>query len=371
MKFIRSSKCSLKFANPHKLDELNTTLLEYGNVVNCFINNFWLKPLPRKAELLKSIVDTPTTWLSARLRKVAAREAIDMINASVSRDADKAVIPVHKGTRMYVSSTIANLLPNKQATEFDSWLHLASIGNKINLQLPIKLHKHFLKLQAEGKRLASYVITKDYVQFAFEFTVDKKKTEGILLGIDTGIKSLATLSNGTHLGTDIEANITRINCCKHGSKGQKRARRALKQRIDEVAKEVMELEPRLIVVEQLKGISHKTKLKGKLSKKMRKVVGAWTWRYWLDRLQQQSERGRSSYRSVPAYNTSITCPSCSHIDKGNRLSQSVFKCLSCGYEGNADETAAINILKRFTTGHYGACFKHEDIDNITKCNNCL
>ena len=38
-----------------------------------------------KSKLLKPIVDLPDTWLSARLRKVAAREAIDMILSAKKR----------------------------------------------------------------------------------------------------------------------------------------------------------------------------------------------------------------------------------------------------------------------------------------------
>ena len=86
MKLIRSSKCSLKFATKHKIDELKTILTEYGSVCNVFIKHFWDNGTPPKSELLKDIVDLPKdTWLSARLRKVAAREAIDMITAIKER----------------------------------------------------------------------------------------------------------------------------------------------------------------------------------------------------------------------------------------------------------------------------------------------
>ena len=83
MKLIRSTKCSLKFATTKKRNELSIILNEYSKVVNIFIDNFWLNfDKITKRELLKPIVDIPETWLSARLRKVAAREAIDMINAA-------------------------------------------------------------------------------------------------------------------------------------------------------------------------------------------------------------------------------------------------------------------------------------------------
>jgi putative transposase len=47
----------------------------------------------------------------------------------------------------------------------------------------------------------------------------------------------------------------------------------------------------------------------------------------------------------PAY-TSQACANCGHIAKANRPSQSVFKCVSCGYSSHADTNAAINIGRR-------------------------
>ncbi len=47
---------------------------------------------------------------------------------------------------------------------------------------------------------------------------------------------------------------------------------------------------------------------------------------------------------VPPQNTSRRCSSCGYTDKDNRPSQAQFCCLSCGYEANADENAAQNIL---------------------------
>jgi hypothetical protein len=48
--------------------------------------------------------------------------------------------------------------------------------------------------------------------------------------------------------------IERVKRCKHGSNGQKRARRAIKQYINESVKEIMALDPGLIVVERLKNL---------------------------------------------------------------------------------------------------------------------
>jgi transposase len=326
---------------------------EYGKVVNFFIQRFW-QNCPSKSKLLKDIVNLPDTWLTARLRKVAAREAIDMVQGSKRK---KGSMPIHRGKRMCVSSTIASFIPSRNTLEFDAWLHLSSIGNGVILNLPVKLHRHFHRWNDVGTRLESYIITDKDVQFSFEVVTEEKKTKGDLIGIDSGINALASLSNGKQYGLDIRQGIERINRCQHGSKGQKRAIRALKQRIDEVVKEIMEDEAiRLIVVEKLKDIKKKMKLKGRLSRNMRSVVYRWYYSYWLQRLQQATETRRSSFRSVSAFYTSQECPACSLIDKRNRNGE-LFLCRECGYTGNADITASKNILNRFLTGKYGSCFK--------------
>ena len=96
MKIIRSSQCSLKFSTANKQRQLDIILAEYGKVVNIFIEHFWpLESLPGKTDLLKDIVDIPLTqtWLSARLSKVAAREAIDMILSVKAKKKGKKVKP--------------------------------------------------------------------------------------------------------------------------------------------------------------------------------------------------------------------------------------------------------------------------------------
>jgi IS605 OrfB family transposase len=310
--------------------------------------------------LLKPIVDLPKdSWLSARLRKVAAREALDMISATKERwknQPNKMVMPVHKGKRMYVSCTIAELQKPKSTRSFDGWLHLASIGNKISINIPIKFHRQYNRFCVKGKRLNSYIITDSYVQFVFEIETGAKKEGKNCIGVDTGINALASLSTGEQLGTDIKRHIERVKRCRQGSKGKERARRALKQRIDEVAKQTVNKDIDLIVVESLKNLGHKTKLKRRLSKNIRRSIGTWNWKYWLNRLEMACEANRVSFRQVTPYYTSQICPSCNHTDRGNRSGE-IFQCQKCGYTDNADINASRNILNRFLTGKYGSCYK--------------
>jgi hypothetical protein len=96
----RSTKCSLKFMTASKRSELEEVLSEYSKTVNFFIDNFWATPIA-KGKLFKEVVNLPQTWLTARLRKVAAREALDMIAAVKERwkdEPDKITKPLHRGT---------------------------------------------------------------------------------------------------------------------------------------------------------------------------------------------------------------------------------------------------------------------------------
>lgn len=355
MKLIRSTKCSLKFATESKLKQIDLVLAEYGKVVNFFINAFWDQSIAKK-NLLKEIVNLPATWLSARMRKVAAREAIDLISSAKEAAKEKGEepkIPIHKGNRMAVSSTIAELTISKNSKEFDAWLHMQSIGNNIIIDLPIKFHKHFHKWNSlpNSRRMNSYIITKNYVQFCFEIITEPKRTHGNYIGIDSGINTLATTSSNHSYGIEFRKLIKDVNHSKKGSKNQKRRIKKLKQHIDETAKAIVYQEqPQVIVVEKLKNVSKDTKKK--IPKFLRKLLGSWNYKYWLSRIEMQCEENRVSFRTVSPYQTSITCSNCGNIEKSNR-NGNIYKCNCCNIIINADYNASINILNRWLKGAYG------------------
>ena len=100
----------------------------------------------------------------------------------------------------------------------------------------------------------------------------------------------------------------------------------------------------------------------RLSKNIRSVFYNLSYRQVLSRIQMLSEENRVTFRSVLPFNTSLECSHCGHIEKGNRLSQELFVCQKCGYTDNADNNASKVILKRFTTGTYGSCYKQEYLE---------
>ena len=62
-------------------------------------------------------------------------------------------------------------------------------------------------------------------------------------------------------------------------------------------------------------------------------------------MQTLNWKGFDFVEVVPDY-TSQVCPECSNLDKANRNGKS-FLCTCCGYKGDADHTAGINIKARY------------------------
>lgn len=363
MQIVRSTKCSLRFATAHKRKQWNKFLVEYVRVVNLYIDRFWFNTPKSNKELIKPLLNSiSNTWLTQRAKQCAARQALGMIFAvrerikTARKNKEKCKTtprkPVLRKLKAELSSQCATFAISKSALGFDAWLHLNNLGNSSSLDLPVKLHKHYHGLSLSGKRCNQFIITDKYIQIPFKITVAEKQPKTGCVGVDSGINALASTSTGEQFGTEIKAKIQRVKRCKHGSKGQQRARRSLRHYIDITAKQVLNIEDMtLLVVEKLKNITRNTK-KRRVNKDTRYLLGSWNVRYWLKRLEMGCERNRVSFRTVPAYNTSRTCPSCGHCCKANR-NGTEFRCLECGFSGNADITASNTILNRFLNGKYG------------------
>ena len=70
------------------------------------------------------------------------------------------------------------------------------------------------------------------------------------------------------------------------------------------------------------------------------------WGMFANQLKYKAVTSGNQVVEVSAHYTSQTCPQCQYISLDNRKTQSYFKCVSCGYSGNADVIAAVNIKQR-------------------------
>jgi transposase len=114
---------------------------------------------------------------------------------------------------------------------FDGFIILSSIGEKYGkITIPVKLNKHARKLESEnGIIMKSFQISKEFVYFRYQITYPEKKTEGKVVGADSGIVTCLTLSDGQSTtenkhGHDLRSIIQILSRRKYGSKGFERAK---------------------------------------------------------------------------------------------------------------------------------------------------
>jgi transposase len=72
---------------------------------------------------------------------------------------------------------------------------------------------------------------------------------------------------------------------------------------------------------------------------------------WGVLVRRLAEKAPGRVEKVNPALTSQRCSACGRVDRGSRESQAVFRCTACGFAGNADVNAAINIA----AGHRRDC----------------
>lgn len=69
------------------------------------------------------------------------------------------------------------------------------------------------------------------------------------------------------------------------------------------------------------------------------------WGVFLGMLHAKAESAGRVVIEVDARHTSQRCAECGHVAAGSRVTQAVFRCVKCGHADHADVNAAVNILR--------------------------
>jgi len=180
-----------------------------------------------------------------------------------------------------------------------------------------------------------------------------------VIGADFGITTILADSDGNSYSSK------NLNALRHRNrklrqklqkKGTRSAKRLLKKRRrkeSRFAKDVNHCISKKLVVrakdthrgialEDLKGIRERQTVR----KAQRSTFASWSFDDLRQKVAYKAKlHGVPLYLVDPRY-TSQACNECGTVDKRNRPSQSVFKCVSCGHCANADTNAALNIRSR-------------------------
>ena len=233
------------------------------------------------------------------------------------------------------------------------------------IRIPLKIGDYQREALA-GQKPTSATLTKKrkgyYIDIQVKEPVPEPDKPTGTLGVDLGIKNIATLSDGTSFGGEtlnayrLKRHKTRKSLQSKADKGskstRKNARRALKRlsgkerrhqkqvnhQISKYIVETANANHQAIVLEDLEGIRDRTN--PRLRKSQRGLHNSWAFYQLKEFIGYKALRAGVEVVSVnPAY-TSQTCSCCLHIGsrKGSR-----FTCANCGAVMDADFNASLNI----------------------------
>ena len=198
-------------------------------------------------------------------------------------------------------------------------------------------------------------------------------------GIDLGIVSFATTSEGQHVDNPrwaraaadrLAAAQRRLQQARRGGKNRAtkretvaaRHRKIANQRKDFHHKQARELVARydLIVVEDLKIASmlrrakpiadptkrgHYLRNGARAKSGLNRSISDAGWGQFVSILRAKAEEAGRAWIEVDPRHTSDGCERCGHAARANRVTQAEFACQRCGHTVAADEHAACNILR--------------------------
>ncbi|MBI2568068.1 MAG: transposase [Candidatus Schekmanbacteria bacterium] len=127
------------------------------------------------------------------------------------------------------------------------------------------------------------------------------------------------------------------------SASRQRMRAEIERRIDEATNQVLAVRTPAVLVTERLDIRGKAK-----SRRLSRMVSRWARKYLKDRVEFTASARGARREQVNASYSSQTCPvpTCGYVHADNRQGDR-FQCGHCGYTGEADTVAAINLLARF------------------------
>jgi IS605 OrfB family transposase len=239
---------------------------------------------------------------------------------------------------------------------------IATLDGRLRVQLGIGGHQR--RLLKEATRLAEADLVRDergrWRLLASAHYADPPQPQpGDVLGVDLGIKSIATDSDGmrytgdkvlglraryAHLRSKLQKKGT-ASARKLRRKRSKRERRFQRDTNHCIAKDLVQRavhSGRAIALEDLTHLRSRVRLK----RSQRRTHSSWAYADLRAKIAYKAGMAGVVVVFVDPHYTSQTCSVCAHCENANRRSQSSFLCRQCGFAAHADWNAALNIAVR-------------------------
>lgn len=248
-----------------------------------------------------------------------------------------------------------------------TFVRLQGVGHvRVHRHRPVKGRVKTISVKREGRRW--------YVILACDDVPAKPlPATGAVAGIDLGVASLVTTSDGEHVAgpRHLTAIADRLAAAQRDlarkKRGSARRRKAAarvaalhakvrRRRCDHAHKTANALVAAydVIVHEDLRINGMTRSARGTIGNPGRNVAAKSGlnrsildagWGVFLRVLAHKAESAGRELIAVEPRNTSRTCSRCGHCAAENRLTQATFRCTACGHAAHADVNAAVNILR--------------------------
>lgn len=252
-------------------------------------------------------------------------------------------------------------------------VYLQGIGQvKVELHRPVKGRVKTIQIKRQGRRWMLVLSCDDVPAAGWPAT-------GRTAGIDVGIASFATTSDGEHIDNPrwgraaadkLAAAQQRLQRAKRGSKNRGRRRETVAARHRKIANQRKDFHHKqaralvesydVLVVEDLKIANMLRRAKplpdpdaaGQFLKNgaraksgLNRSISDASWGGFVSKLRAKAEEAGRVWIEVDPRHTSDGCEKCGYADRENRVTQAEFVCQQCSHRAQADEHAARNVLR--------------------------
>lgn len=378
---IRSSSHTLKFSNTGKNQVVLSLLGEYRRMLQMIIDVIWengfsfktykFDPLGRTSNLsLPSMLPNPflkenfapQTWLSARMLQAIGKQACSMLKAATRKQSKRLYklkqLQKQGKSTLYLQRAISKGLPVKPNAlrakaeldsrfvdfeetpdgRFDLFVRISSIGNRLQIKIPILHTKVSRRWQKEAGQKICIRLEDQRLHLIYEAPNEPVKGSAIV-GADQGILTTLTLSDGQTTaecphGHSLQSIQQKLSRCKKGSKGFQRAQNHRENYIGWALNQLDFDDVKEVRLEKVKNIRR--------GRRSSRFLSHWCYTLIKQKLVRLSETEGFRLKEVPNEFRSQRCSICGWVRKTNRKGK-VFKCGQCHHVADADLNASLNL----------------------------
>ncbi len=376
---IRSAKHSINQANFHKKEIVKQFLAEYRIALQEFVDYYWENPaynkgvlqLDIKNDILLSVpyIDynliKSKTSLSGRalssamfqacgivLGVIKTRSKYQYILKKLTQEDDQKNIkkiikklekckftkPTIRNVSAEISSKLIDIQFDKNS--FDCFLRLKCLGKDYpHVKIPINLTKTDRKWRKGGKFLGSILLSEKFIDFRYEKEAPALKKRGKIVGADTGVNTLISLSNRqaspltNNHGYSFNDILEILSRKKKGSKAFRRAQEHRKNFINWSINKLNFKGIKQVNLEHIDNLFYKKNTSSKLKRFTNALIE--------EKITRLLEENGVRLVLKAAIYKSQRCSKCGMVHYLNRKGK-IFSCRNCENIDDADFNSASN-----------------------------